>query len=351
MNDEYQEELRILRQCIKTSNWVQLNDYVVICRNHKQRGKSGYSRGSISHGRPTVRLDLPFPHEGNVQVQDWVKEQKRIAPVVQARLRKGRASRFERINRRRKPAVFNNGNYVLVSRKRFKKLEVPKGAAKDVMCYGPHLVTGVSSSGITARCPPTLGGGVPVAFDFVKRFPFELVDDYGEDTMEEGDTDMLNDDERAALADEQDIVANEQDIPFYNQTEMERNGAYLVDQILRGQYRQGWRFLTKLEGYGRSESTWEPVRAFMHDDGKLNHVFVDYCLAHAPRFDTALRQVRRISSTLKKKSSAEEPNKETATDNKEPGEVSTKKVSPQRGGKQRRREEPSVGGMAEDWLP
>ena len=121
--------------------------------------------------------------------------------------------------------------------------------------------------------------------------------------------------------------------------------------MLRGQYRQGWRFLTKWEGYGTSESTWEPVRAFVHDDGKLDHVFVDYCLAHALRFDTALRQARRISSTLKKKSSAEEPNEETAMYNKEPGEVNTKKVSQQRGGKRRRTDEPTVGGMAEDWLP
>ena len=109
--------------------------------------------------------------------------------------------------------------------------------------------------------------------------------------------------------------------------------------------------MTKWEVYGTSESTWEQVRAFVHDDGKLYHVFVDYCLAHAPRFDTALRQAWRISSTLKKKSSAEEPNEETATDNKETGEVSTKKVAQQRGGKRRRTEEPTVGGMAEDWLP
>ena len=98
-------------------------------------------------------------------------------------------------------------------------------------------------------------------------------------------------------------------------------------------------------------STWEPVRAFVHDDGKLNHVFVDHGLAHAPRFDTALRQARRISSTLKKKSSAEESNEGTATDNKEPGEVSSKKVSQQSGGKRRRTEEPTVGGMAEDLFP
>ena len=162
---------------------------------------------------------------------------------------------------------------------------------------------------------------------------------------------MLNHDEGLALADEQDIVANQQDIPFYNLTGMQRIGAYHIEQILRGQYRQGWRFLTKWEGFGTSQSIWEPVRAFMPDDGKLNHVFVDYCLTHAPRFDTALRQARRISCTLKKKSSAEEPNEETATDNKEPGEVGTKKVSQQRGGKRRRTEEPTVGGMAADWLP
>ena len=284
------------------------------------------------HGRPTLRLDLPFPHEGNVQVQDWVKEQNKIAQVVQAYLRKGRASRFERVNRRRKPAVFNVGDYVLVSRRRFKQLEVPKEATKDVMWYGPYLVAVVSSGSITARCSPTSGGEVPVAFEFLKRFPFELLDDYGEDTIEEEDTVMLNDDERAALAHEQDIVANEQDITFYNETKMERIGAYHVEQILRGQYSQGWRFLTKWEGYGTSESTWEPVRAFVHEDGKLNHVFVDYCLAHAPRFDTALKQARRISSTLKRKSSAEERNEETATDNQEPREVSNKRWGAPRDG-------------------
>ena len=73
-NDEYQEKLRILKHSIRNSNWVQLNNYVVVCMKHKQRGKSGYSRGDIFHGRSTLRLDLPFPHEGNVQVQDWVQE-------------------------------------------------------------------------------------------------------------------------------------------------------------------------------------------------------------------------------------------------------------------------------------
>ena len=109
--------------------------------------------------------------------------------------------------------------------------------------------------------------------------------------------------------------------------------------------------MMKWEGYGTSESTWELVRAFVHDDEKLNHVFAAYCLAHAPCFDTALRQARRISSTLKKKSIAEEPSEDTATDNKEQGEVSSKKDSQQRGGKQRHTEGTTGGGMAEDWLP
>ena len=99
-----------------------------------------------------------------------------------------------------------------------------------------------------------------------------------------------------------------------------------MEHLLRGQYRKGWPFLTEWGGYGTSESPWEPVRGFVHDDGNLNQVFADYCLAHAPRFDTALRQARRISSTLKKKSNAEEPNEDTAMENKEQGEVSSKKI-------------------------
>ena len=71
----------------------------------------------------------------------------------------------------------------------------------------------------------------------------------------------------------------------------------------------------------------------MHDEGKPNHSFVDYYLAQAPRFDTALRQAQRSSSTLKKKCTREEPNEDTATYNKEQGDVSSKKVSQQRAGK------------------
>ena len=57
-----------------------------------------------------------------------------------------------------------------------------------------------------------------------------------------------------------------------------------------------------------------------------------------------------MSSTLKKKSIAEGPNEDTATDSKEQEEVSSKKFSQQHRGKRRRTEGPTVGGMAEDWL-
>ena len=351
MKNEYQEEFHILRQSMKTSKLGPVERL----RGHMYEPQAErkiwlftrrhFPWEAYSTFGPTLstRRQHSSPGLGQRTKQD--------CQSCSSPLEERTSESFERVNRRRKPAVLNVGESVLLSRRRSKQLEVPKGATKDVMWYGPYLVTGVSSGSITAHCSPTLGGEVPVAFEFVKRFPFEVVDDYGEDKIKEGDTYMLNDYERAALADEQDIVANERDIPFYNQTEMERIGAYHVQQILRGQYRQGWLFLPKWEGYGTSESTWEPVRAFVHDDRKLNHVFVDYCPAHAPRFDTAPRQARRISSTLKKKSSAEEPHEETATDNKEPGEVSTNKVSQQRGGKRRRTDEPTVGCMAEDWLP
>ena len=86
------------------------------------------------------------------------EEQNKIAQVVQAHSRRGRASWFELSNRRRKPAVLNVGNYVPVSRKRFKQLEEPKGATKDVMWYCPYLVHLPPHGALLIRAP---GNGAP----------------------------------------------------------------------------------------------------------------------------------------------------------------------------------------------
>ena len=51
---------------------------------------------------------------------------------------------------------------------------------------------------------------------------------------------------------------------------------YVVAGIARKEYKQGWKFLTLLDGYGLSEGTWEPMSAFIHPDGSINPILGSY---------------------------------------------------------------------------
>ena len=61
------------------------------------------------------------------------------------------------------------------------------------------------------------------------------------------------------------------------ESEMKKQDYYFVERILRHTYKRGWRFYTKWSGYFISDCTWEPVTAFILDDGNVNGVFADYC--------------------------------------------------------------------------
>ena len=106
--------------------------------------------------------------------------------------------------------------------------------------------------------------------------------------------------EAAPLEDEADLVQNEADIPLYSTREMQSQGNYILEQLLEAEYRPGWRFLRQWAGYPVSDANWEPVKAFVHGHGKLNEIFVEFCLAGAPQYDIAMRAARRLSQTCKK---------------------------------------------------
>ena len=61
--------------------------------------------------------------------------------------------------------------------------------------------------------------------------------------------------------------------------EQKAQGFYNVEAILRHDYKQGRRFLTKWEGFSASETTREPTRAFSLAGGEVNEVFQRYCVA------------------------------------------------------------------------
>ena len=80
---EYREEIRLLMHKEKSKNWLRLTDYVTFVMNNRERGKTGYSPSDIFFGRRTWRLEMPFAHAGNQDMESWIQEQNRLAQTMQ----------------------------------------------------------------------------------------------------------------------------------------------------------------------------------------------------------------------------------------------------------------------------
>lgn len=97
------------------------------------------------------------------------------------------------------------------------------------------------------------------------------------------------DDHDAAADDVREPTAQEM-----TEEEMKAKGYFVVEQIVRGEYRHGqWRFLTAWRGFSVTEQTWEPVSAFVLGKDKLNAKFVDFCEKHG--LPQPLNQAKRIA--------------------------------------------------------
>ena len=171
-NGEYREEIRLLMQKEKSKNWPRLTDYATFVMNNRERGKTGYSPSDIFFRRRTWRLEMPFAHAGDQDVELWIQEHNWLAQTVQDQLRRKRTTRHKFLNRKRTAAKYLVGDYVLVHRNRFQGRTAAEN--ENSLSYGLYLVTGVTGGGITARCSPTLGGEVNVAHQYLKQWPFSV---------------------------------------------------------------------------------------------------------------------------------------------------------------------------------
>ena len=61
------------------------------------------------------------------------------------------------------------------------------------------------------------------------------------------------------------------------------DGYYVGAGIARHEYKQGWKFLTLLDGYGLSEATSERMSAFIQPDGSISPIFRSYLLENNER--------------------------------------------------------------------
>ena len=135
-NREYREEIRLLMHKERSKNLPRLKDYATFVMNNRERGKTWYSPSDMFFGRRTWRLEMPFAHAGNQDVESWIQEQNRLAQTVQDQLTRKRTTRHKYLNKKRTAASYVVGEYVLVHRNRF----LGRTAAENegMLLYGPR---------------------------------------------------------------------------------------------------------------------------------------------------------------------------------------------------------------------
>ena len=264
----YQWQLPALTEpAVRIRDWVRLLPVISLIINSQESSATGYVPHELFLGRPAWFLHAPYPEDTHSSVGEWVQEQQAKVYKGKAMLQRVRERQWNKKNKHRVPATYQEGDWVLVLHSRLPAW--PRSTSYDPY-FGPYKILSVDGHRITVRCSPPLGGTLVCAAQHLKRY-YDPEDLCGEEWE-------LNDEEIAAL-DLQGAPSPmevEGELPDMNAEEMAKEGFYLMKSVLRRRYRQGWRFLTLWEGFGVEEATWEPFSAFVLPEGRLNSVLVDY---------------------------------------------------------------------------
>ena len=258
---------RIWCKTERTKDWVRLLPVISLMMNSQESSATGYTPHELFMGRPAWFLHAPYPEDSFYTVDKWVKEQLDKVHKAKAMLQRVRGRQWNKKNKHRVPATYQEGDWVLVHHSQLPAW--PRSTSDDPYLV-PYKILSVDGHHITVRCSPRLGGTLVCAAQELKCYY-----DPGDLCREESE---LNDEEITAL-DLQGAASPmevEGELTDMNAEEIAEEGFYLVKSVIRHHYRQGWRFLTVWEGFRVEEATWEPFSAFVLAEGRLNSVLFDY---------------------------------------------------------------------------
>ena len=173
---------------------------------------------------------------------------------------------LSRRNGLRRPATFKVGALFFVHHSCLPSS--PRNCLRDPF-FGPYRIIRIDGSRIHVSCSPRLGGELLCAPKQLRHY--HSPDDLSWDEWRLSDSEVERTDLKNAASPEE---ADE--IEQMTANEIAVDGYYMVAGIAGHEYKQGWKFLTLWDGYGLSESTWEPMSAFLQPDGSINPIFRSY---------------------------------------------------------------------------
>ena len=265
-NRAFIQNMRALSLSCKSLNWPQLVSYCTWLMNSQISTTTGLSPHEMFLGRPAWKFELVPEPCLNPESHTWLMEQLLVQEKAALRLQKLRQVARKRTNKGRVPNSFQNGDYVLVHKKRFPQHRLPKLLSPWL---GPFKVTKVHFNSLQLSASPSLGGVIDVAMYMCKKWTVKLLEEQALDDPEIQEEDEDLKEAPAEDQQEQNVVMSPE--------EQEALGFYNVSKIIKHKFQQGWKFLVVREGFPISAATWEPITAFLLPNGSVNCIFKKYC--------------------------------------------------------------------------
>ena len=161
------EKVRIWCKTERTKDWVRLLPVISLMMNSQESSATGYTPHELFMGRPAWFLHAPYPEESHCTVGKWVMEQHNQVDKAKAMLQRVRKRQWNKRNKHRVPASYQEGDWVLVNHSRLPAW--PRSTSDDPY-FGPYKSLSVDGHHITVRCSPRLGGTLVCAAHKLRRY-------------------------------------------------------------------------------------------------------------------------------------------------------------------------------------
>ena len=153
-NSVLKENVRIWCKTERTRDWVRLLPVISLMTNSQQSSATGYSCHVLFLGRRAWFLRAPYPGDTHSPVRNLVQEQQAKVNKAKAMLQRVRERQWDKKNKHRVPASYQEGDWVLVH---YSGLPAWPGSTSNDPYFGPYKILSVDGHRITVRCSPRLG--------------------------------------------------------------------------------------------------------------------------------------------------------------------------------------------------
>ena len=97
---------------------MRLLPVISLMMNSQESSATGYSPNELFLGRPAWFLHAPYPEDTHSSVGEWVQEQQAKVDKAKAMLQRVRERQWNKKNKHRVPATYQEGDWVLVHHSR-----------------------------------------------------------------------------------------------------------------------------------------------------------------------------------------------------------------------------------------